>query len=38
MFSLGGSETVDLHEIKIFKKANHLGNFCPVGSEEHERR
>lgn len=35
--SSGSRETVDLHE-KNLKKADHLGIFCPVGSEEHERR
>ena len=36
-FSSGSRETVDLHE-KNLKKADHLGIFCPVGSEEHEGR
>ena len=36
-FSSDSRETVDLHE-KNLKKADHLGIFCPVGSEEHERR
>ena len=37
-FSSGSRETVDLHEIKIIKKADHLGSFCPVGREKHERQ
>ena len=39
VFSSGSRETIYLHEIKnISKRADHLGIFCPVGSEEHERR
>ena len=38
-FSSGGCETAYLHEIKnISKRADHVGSFCPVGSEHHERR
>ena len=38
-FSSVCRERVDLLEIKnISKRADHLGSFCPVGSEQHERR